>query len=85
MNCGLPQGSLMGPLLFILYINDLHNISPNISKILFADDTNLYISGKNLPDLIKLMEFELVKIKEWLDTNKLSLNIIKNKKYGIYK
>ena len=74
ITCGVPQGSILGPLLFILYINDIANISSDILPILFADDTNLFFKGSNLQSVIDKINSELIKINEWLKANKLSLN-----------
>ena len=49
--CGVPQGSILGPILFILYINDMCNVSTLLKPILFADDTNLFYSGKDIKEL----------------------------------
>ena len=75
--CGIPQGSILGPLLFLLYINDLVNVSRHCFSILFADDTNMFISGKNLEVLCSQLNEDLREIQEWLNCNKLSLNVLK--------
>ena len=75
--CGVPQGSILGPKLFILYINDIVNVLSILNMILFADDTNAFCSGSNLNELAKRVSGELDKLKDWFDVNKLSLNVSK--------
>ena len=75
--CGIPQGSILGYFLFIIYINDLPNTSNLLKTFLFADDTSLFYSHKDPNQLIRVMNCELSKISEWLELNKLSLNIAK--------
>ena len=75
--CGVLQGSILGPKLFILYINDLCNISTLLKCILFADDTNIFCSGKDETQLSKTINTELRKLHIWFSVNRLSLNIAK--------
>ena len=74
---GVPQGSVLGPLLFILYINDINRSSKIFDFHLFADDTNLFLSDSNLKELEKKLNVELKMVNKWLYANKLSLNIEK--------
>ena len=74
---GVPQGSILGPLLFIIYINDLENSSKTLHKVIFADDTNLFLSHKNKSELQELLNKELHNVDHWFKANKLSLNISK--------
>ena len=75
---GVPQGSILGPLLFILYINNLANVSEKLFSILFADDTTVLIEGTNINTMIAILNCELAKLTEWLNSNKLSINVSKS-------
>jgi hypothetical protein len=75
--CGVPQGSVLGPLLFIIYSNDLPGSLRCTTCILFADDTTIYVSGKNITELYKLVNQDIALLAEWFKVNKLSLNISK--------
>ena len=71
---GVPQGSVLGPLLFLIYINDLHSAIKFCSVRLFADDTNLLIKNKSLKQIRKYLNLDLRNLANWLKANKISLN-----------
>ena len=77
VTCGVPQGSILGPALFILYINDMCNVSMLMKSIVFADDTNLLYSGDNLSQVCETVSTELDKLHSWFQVNKRFLNISK--------
>src|SRR6218665_180172 len=71
---GVPQGSILGPILFLLYLNDFANVLDTLKLIMSADDTNASLSHNSLETLFDIMNTELVKIVDWFNSNKLSLN-----------
>ena len=77
IKCGVPQGSILGPLFFLLYVNDLPQCLNKTKPCLFADDTNLTASGDSITDVEIAANSDLENLRKWLIANKLSLNVAK--------
>ena len=77
LTCGVPQGSIIGPLLFLIYINDLPNCLNVGTPRMYADDTNVTFSAATIPDLESQIDSDLKYLDCWLKANKLSLNVAK--------
>ena len=77
ISCGVPQGSCLGPLSFLIYINDLPFSLKNSDVTMYADDTSISYSSKNIDELNETLSSDLDSLKQWLIGNKLALKIIK--------
>ena len=77
VTCGVPQGSALGPLLFLVYVNDINKAVPDEQIKLFADDTNLFISGCTIREVNFCANIKLNQLYDCLTANKLSVNVEK--------
>ena len=76
---GVPQGSILGPLLFNIYVNDLNEALKHSKYLLYADDTTIYITGTDIKSMYSVMNDDLNNLSNWFRANKLALNIRKTK------
>ena len=73
ITCEVPQGSILGPLLFLIFVNDLHKVTKYLDPIMFAGDTNLFFSHKNIKTLFQIVNSKLKLVNDRFLTNKLLL------------
>ena len=77
VKCGAPQGPILGPLLSLIFFNDLHHVTKFLSPIMFAKDTNIFYSNSNINKLLENVNKELANVTNWCVANKLSINTSK--------
>ena len=74
-SCGVPQGSFLGPFLFLIFVKDIQNVTPHSFKLLFADDSNSFVTGKDVEIKETKAKGDICNVVDWLYANKLSLYI----------
>ena len=79
INCGVPQGSILGPLLFLLYVNDIPQVLSNSKAFLYADDTSICYQHENVIEIERVLNSEFAKICDWFVDNKLSIHFGEDK------
>ena len=79
ISCGVPQGSIIGPLLFLLQFNNVHKVLKHSQIITYADDTVMYMSSSSLKEIEKKLSEDLNSLKSWFDSNELVINLNKGK------
>ena len=77
VNIGVPQGSVLGPILFLIYVNDMSKCIGEEGIRIFADDTNIFVSGNSFEEIITIAENKLKQLDKWFKANHLTLNIDK--------